>query len=144
MDVLDLAPSYRRRQSSATATTTSNNTLFHGLTIDEQRVSYAEVTNVQAQRGRRDPEAALQTMLETLMQAPREDHQRLALEMINQIHEGVHPSNERSLLILGMIASGNIPLFRESEDEDEDEEDDDDDDEEEVDDDNNEEEEEDG
>jgi len=124
MDVLDLAPSYRRlrRQSS-----------FNGLVIDAQRVSYAEVTNGQAQQSRRrDPEAALQTMLETVMNAPRENHEMIAREMIQQMNEGVQPSNQRSLLIMEMIANGNIPLLRENEGDDDDdddgEEDDDDDD----------------
>jgi len=83
MDVLDLAPSYRRRQQSSP---------FNGLVIDAQRVSFAEVTNVQAKRGRRDPEAALQTMLETVMNAHRDDHEDIARGMIQQMNEGVQSS----------------------------------------------------
>jgi hypothetical protein len=107
MDILDLAPSSRCNK-------------FDGLAIDDQRVSYGEVTNVQAQQSRRNPEAALQQMLETLMNTPREDHQTVAREMLVQMNNGEYPSNGHSLLLMSMIANGNVPLFRSNDEEEDD------------------------
>jgi hypothetical protein len=110
MDVLDLAPSFPNRRRNK----------FDGLAIDDQRVTYGEVTNVQAQQSRRNPEAALQQMLETLMNTPREDHQTVAREMLVQMNNGEYPSNGHSLLLMSMIANGNVPLFRSNDEEEDD------------------------
>ena len=111
MDLLDLAPSFRRSK-------------FDGLPIDDRRVTYGEVTNIQAQQTRRNPEAALQQMLETLMNTPREDHQTVAREMLVQMNSGEYPSNGHSLLLMSMIANGNVPLFRSNDEQEEDSSDD--------------------
>lgn len=111
IDVLDLAPGFRGRLSHSSA--------FDGLAIDDRRVSYGEVTDSQAEEGRRDPNAALQTMLQTLMNTPAGERQAAAGVMLNEMRIGERPSDGQSLLLMTMIADGS-PLLMGDEDEDED------------------------
>jgi hypothetical protein len=109
IDVLDLAPGFRGRLSPESA--------FDGLAIDDRRVSYGEVTDLQAERGRRDPNATLQRMLQTLMNTPAGERQAAAGVMLNEMRRDELPSNEQSLLLMTMIANGS-PLLMGNEDED--------------------------
>lgn len=109
MDVLDLAPGFRGRPGHPIS--------FDGLAVDERRVSYGEVTDMQAERGRQDPDAALQRMLQTIVDTPRSDRQSTARAFLNQMEMDVLPSNSQSLLLISMIADGS-PLLVGDEDQD--------------------------
>jgi len=111
IDVLDLAPGFRGRRSLESA--------FDGLAIDDRRVSYGAVTDLQAERGRRDPNTTLQRMLQTLMNTPAGERQAAAGVMLNEMRRDELPSNGQSLLLMTMIANGS-PLLMGNEDEDED------------------------
>jgi len=102
IDVLDLAPGFRGRLNRSSS--------FNGLAIDDRRVSYGEVTDAQAERGRRDPNVILQQMLETLINTPAGDRQFLATDMLNQMNAGELPSNAQSFALMQMIANGS-PLL---------------------------------
>jgi len=111
IDVLDLAPKIRGRLSHLST--------FDGLAIDDRRESFEEVTDVQAERGRRDPDYALQQMLQTLMNTSASERQDAAGVMLNEMNRGERPSNGQSLLLMTMIANGS-PLLMGNENEDED------------------------
>ena len=111
MDVLDLAPGFCRPEHQP----------FVGLAIDDRRVSYEEVTDVQAERGRRDPDAVFQRMLQTLMNTPVDERQAAAGVMLNQMNMGEQPSNGQSLLLMSMIANGHPLLEGDNDDDDDDE-----------------------
>jgi len=102
IDVLDLAPGFRGRLNPLSK--------FDGLSIDERRVSYGEVTDSQAERGRQDPNAAMQGMLEALVNTPSGERPAIARGMLNEMRRGQRPWNEQTLLFMTMIANGS-PLF---------------------------------
>ena len=98
MDVLDLAPGSRWRINPSHG--------FNGLAIDDRRVSYEEVTDLQAEEGQRDPNAALQEMLQTLTNTPNNERQAVARLMMNEMRSGERPSNRQTLLLMTLIANG--------------------------------------
>ena len=102
MDILDLAPGLRWRQNPLSK--------FNALIIDDRRVSYGKVTDSQAERGRQDPNAAIQRMLQTLMNTPSSQRQAEAGVMLNEMRRGIRPWNQETLLLMTMIANGS-PLF---------------------------------
>ena len=106
MDVLDLAPGLRGH--------------FGGLAIDDRRVTYDEVTDSQAEEGRRDAHSALQRMIHTLMNTPPRERQAVAAAMLNEMRRGDRPADGQSLILMTMVASG-TPLFMGNENEEEDE-----------------------
>ena len=114
MDVLDLAPVYSSSSSSK----------FDGLAIDEERVSYAEITNDQAERGRghASNEALQSFMLNSLVSTPRGPaRQRVAQHMLNSLrnNDDAQAVNPQVVLIINMIANGNDPLLTATDDDDE-------------------------
>ena len=98
MDVLDLAPGSRWRINPSHG--------FNGLAIDDRRVSYEEVTDLQAEEGQRDPNAALQEMLQTLTNTPNNERQAVARLMMNEMRSGERPSNRQTMLLMTLIANG--------------------------------------
>eukprot|EP00536_Pseudo-nitzschia_multiseries_P005339 jgi/Psemu1/65045/estExt_Genemark1.C_990073 len=98
MDVLDLCPTFRGRRGQPPS--------FCGLAVDEQRVPYEKVTDVQAERGRQDPDAAMQQMLQSIMYRPPGERQTRANVFLSQMHRGELPSNGQSLALMTMIANG--------------------------------------
>ncbi len=102
IDVLDLAPGFRGRLNPRST--------FDRMSIDERRVSYGEVTDSQAERGRQDPNAAMQRMLQTIMNTPAGERQEIARGFLNEMRRGERPWNEETYLFMTMIANGS-PLF---------------------------------
>jgi hypothetical protein len=100
IDVLDLAPGIRWRLGNPSS--------FNGLAVDNRRISYGEVTDLQAEQGRRDPNAALQRMLQTLTNMPDGERRAAASVMLNQMRRGERPSNAQSMILMGMIARGDL------------------------------------
>merc|ERR1711897_121880 len=96
MDVLDLAPGLRGH--------------FGGLAIDDRRVTYEEVTDSQAEEGRRDAHSALQRMIHTLMNTPPGERQAVAAVMLDEMRQGERVMDGQSLILMTMVASG-TPLF---------------------------------
>lgn len=113
IDVLDLAPAFRGRSGHPLS--------FDGLAIDDRRVSYGKVTNVQADGGRQDPDAALQQMWQTLMNTPSTQRQVIANVWLDQMHRDELPSNEHSLFLMTMIANGSTVLAGDDDDPDKEE-----------------------
>eukprot|EP00531_Pseudo-nitzschia_arenysensis_P020335 CAMPEP_0116116168 /NCGR_PEP_ID=MMETSP0329-20121206/894_1 /TAXON_ID=697910 /ORGANISM="Pseudo-nitzschia arenysensis, Strain B593" /LENGTH=550 /DNA_ID=CAMNT_0003609645 /DNA_START=412 /DNA_END=2064 /DNA_ORIENTATION=+ len=98
IDVLDLAPGFRGRLNPLSK--------FDRMSIDERRVSYGEVTDSEAERGRQDPNAAMQRMLQTIMNTPPGERQAVARGFVNEMGRGETPWNEQTFLFMQMIASG--------------------------------------
>lgn len=111
IDVLDLAPCFRRRLNYASSS-------FNGLAIDERRISYDEVTDSAAEQGRQDPNAAVQRMIQTLMNTPARERQAVAQVMLDEMRRGERPRSEQTLLFMSMIANGNALFMGDDEEED--------------------------
>lgn len=111
IDVLDLGPGYRRRINGSSAP-------FNGLAIDERRISYGEVTDSAAEQGRQDPNAAIQRMVQTLMNTPARERQGVAQVMLNEMIRGERPQSEQTLLFMSMIANGSALFMGDDDEED--------------------------
>ena len=117
IDVLDLAPGFRRRLNLLSSFDARHYPLItNKLVIDERRVSYGEVTDSEAEQGRHDPNAAMQRMLQTLMNTPAGERQAAAQIILGEMRRGERPWNDQTLLFTTMIANGSPLSMRDEDD----------------------------
>ena len=97
MSILDLAP-YLNRE-------------FKGLEVESNKRCYGAISDEEAKRGRRNSDVMTQRMLEALMQAPGDERQMMAAEMIRQLVQ-TGEMGGRNFMLLSMIANGAQLMFR--------------------------------
>jgi hypothetical protein len=100
MSILDLAPALNRE--------------FNGLPVESNKRCYGVISDEEAQRGRQNRDAMMQRMLEVLTNAPEDERQIMAAQMLDQLI-ATGEMGGRTFMLMNMIANGAAVLRRSDE-----------------------------